>query len=386
MRRRAKGSGTIFKKKDGRWAAEINVPLANGGQKRVYISSKNREIVRAKLNKIRNDKTLHIPFTEKEWTVGDYFDYWLQNIQSKRIRETTMASYSLIIKNHIKPTLGGIKLRNLSVYDVRHALDTLEKRGCRGAVLQKYYQVLCTCLNCAKRDKLIHDNMALLVDKPKYIPEETAIWRVAEATHFLQTAREHPKYIAFLLLLTYGMRRGEVLGLRFSDIDFENNLIYVRQQINRINGRIVACDVKTTNSRRVLPLVPNVRFELMECIKKRNIILPEFNPKFTLGTQGTVVVSEAGTPLEPRNLARCFEIITKKAGLPRIKIHAIRHTTATILKDLEIPIKDAQLILGHANISTTLNIYTHGTPETQRNAIYAVEDRLLSKQTTLAIA
>jgi Site-specific recombinase XerD len=160
----------------------------------------------------------------------------------------------------------------------------------------------------------------------------------------------------------------------------------------------MARELKTKNSRRTLPLTPVVRAALLAHAEKNilttplnipisaalchlpvmnNSAIPPFNPYFELSTKGTVIVSGAGTPLEPRNLARCFHSLTKKAGLPRIKLHATRHTTATILKDLLVPIKDVQLILGHSNITTTLNIYQHGTPENFSASLSAAGQQLL---------
>ena len=311
MRRRTKGSGSIFKRGDGRWAGEVTVTKANGDSKRVYVSGKNRDVVRAKMQELQAKEKQQIPYSEKEWTVGEYLDYWIDEVQSKRIRETTLSLYKLIIKNYIKPTLGSLKLQKLTVYDVRAALNKLQEQGCRGATLQKYYQVMSTCLNCAMREELVQKNVVVLVEKPRYAPKETAIWTTEQAVHFLQSIKEHSQYIAFLLLLTYGMRRGEALGLRFCDIDFENNRIHLRQQIARINGAIKARDLKTANSRRTLPLVPNVRAALLELTEKREISIPPFNPEFEMSTEGTVIISEAGTPLEPRNLARYFRAYSK---------------------------------------------------------------------------
>jgi integrase len=173
------------------------------------------------------------------------------------------------------------------------------------------------------------------------------------------------------------MRRGEVLGLRYSDVDFENNLIHIRQQIDRINGKIMARDVKTANSHRTLPLTESVRLAILAHAASHGVALPPFSMQYNISTSGTIVISQANTPLEPRNLARSFHDLIARAGLPRIKLHAMRHTAATMLKDLAVPAKDAQLILGHANISTTLNIYQHGTPDTHRSAMTAVEQTLL---------
>jgi len=376
MKRRANGEGTIYKRDNGRWAAQAYVTLTNGERKRIFITEKTREAVIAKLREIKDQESRRVRYSEKDWTVAEYLDYWLTNIQQRRIRETTMMTYKIMIKNHIKPIIGGCKLRDLSVYDVRRAVDGLTERKCSGAIIQKCLRVLSACLNCAMREELIFRNVVQLVEKPNYAPKETVIWTAEQAAWFLQTIKAHQHYIAFLLLLTYGLRRGEVLGLRWRDIDFENGFIHVRQQIDRINGKITARDVKTANSRRSLPLMANVRAALQEHADKTGVILPQFAPHCELSTKGTIVVSKAGTPLEPRRLARYFDVLQKNAGLPRITIHAMRHTAATVLKDLNVPVKDAQLILGHSNISTTLNVYQHGTPETHRAAISAVEERL----------
>ena len=341
----------------------------DGSNGNISGTGKTLAIAQSRLNEKLKTVNQGLPYVDKDWTVGEYLDYWMNEIQIGKIRETTISTYRRMIKNHIVPTLGCHKLKKLSVIHIRLALNELKKRGRSGATLQKYLIILNACLNCALREEIIYRNVAHLVEKPKYTPRETAIWSAEQAVHFLLTAKAHPLFIAFLLLLTYGMRRGEVLGLRWCDIDFNNGWIHVRQQIDRIDGTMMARELKTKNSRRNLPLRPVVRTAMLHHAKKNGITIPQFNPYLELSLQGTIVVSKANTPLEPRNLARCFHLLTKKAGLPRIKLHATRHTTATILKELKTDIKDAQLLLGHSNVTTTLNIYQHGTPENQRNIV-----------------
>ena len=379
MKRRGNGAGTIFKRKDNRWSAETFVTLPNGLEKRVSKTSKSYETVRVWLRETKDRENKKIPYVEQDWTVAKYLDYWMEDVQPKRVRETTLAAYKMLIRCHIKPVLGGHKLRSMSVQDVRNAMANLEKKWHSGRTRQKCLQVLSACLTNAMREELLYRNVAQLVEKPKHTPKETVIWTTEQAARFLQETSGHPHYIAFLLFLTYGLRRGEVLGLRYEDIDFDNNLIYIRQQIDRIDGRMMARDVKTMNSRRTLPLTADVRIELVRHAKKNGVGISSFKPRLELSTKGTVVSSKVGTPLEPRNLTRCFEALTKQAGLPRIKVHAMRHTAATMLKDLHVPVKDAQLILGHSSISTTLNIYQHGTADTHRAAISAMGSRLLCR-------
>lgn len=378
MKRRANGEGSVYKRPNGSWSALVTVTMLNGDKKRKCVTARTRDAVSAKMRELLEQENRQIPHTEKAWTVSEYLDYWMQEIQINRTRETTMASYKVAIKNYIRPVLGNRKLRDLSTFDVRRALDSLQERGFSARTRLEFLRILSSCLSCAMREEVIFRNVAQLVEKPKHTPKKSIIWTAEQTTKFLQKAKSHPQYIAFILLLTYGMRRGEALGLRWTDIDFENNVIHVRQQIDRISGTIMARDLKTANSRRDLPLMSGIRTALLAHAKQHGITPPPFSPSVEYSTNGTVITSRAGTPLEPRNLARCFHELTKKAGLPRIRIHDTRHMAATFLKDLNVPVKDAQLILGHANISTTLNIYQHGTPETQRTAISGIETMLLN--------
>jgi integrase len=382
MRRRGNGEGSIVKRKDGRWSAQATVTLASGGTKRVCITTKEYETAKSKLCEILEQEKRNIPCSEKNWTVSDYLDYWMRDIQARRIRETTMALYEMNIRLYIKPTLGGRKLKELSVSNIRGALTVLDERNCSGRTKQIFLQIIRACLNCAMREELIFRNVASLVEKPKYTPKEITIWSVEQSALFLYTIKEHRLYIVFLLLLSYGMRLGEALGLRWSDIDFDNGIIHIRQQIGRINGKITARELKAQNSRRTLSLMKHVGAELMKHAKKEGITPPKFNPRFELSTQGTIATSKTGTPLDQRNLLRTFHKLTKEPGLPRIRIHSMRHTACTIMKDAGVPLKDIQLMSGHANPSTTMNIYIHGTPETQRTATSAVEKRLFSETAT----
>jgi integrase len=352
MRRRGNGEGTIFKRKDGRWSAQATVTLANGDTKRICITTKEYETARLKLYEILKQKSQNIPYSEKNWTVSDYLDYWMRDIQARRIRETTMELYEMNIRLYIKPTLGGRKLKELSVSNIRGALTVLDERDCSGRTNQIFLQIIRACLNCAMREELIFRNVASLVEKPKYTPKEITIWSVKQAALFLRTIKKHRLYIAFLFLLSYGMRLEEALGLRWSDIDFDNGIIHIRQQIGRINGKITARELKTQNSRRTLSLMRPIRAELMKHAKKEGITPPKFNPRFELSTQGTIATSKTGTPLDPRNLAKTFHKLTRELGLPRIRIHAMQHTFASNLVVHKTSLESVAGLLGHINTQT----------------------------------
>lgn len=157
------------------------------------------------------------------------------------------------------------------------------------------------------------------------------------------------------MLLLYGMRRGEVLGLRWSDID--ETTIRVRQQVQRVTGELLIGPVKTRAGKRDLPLLGLAEEALM--IRRGTQFLDAERLGDVWTDTGLVFSTRTGLPLEPRNLNRSFERVCDINGIRRVKVHALRHTTASLLKALGVPPKDAQVILGHANASTTTQIYTH---------------------------
>ena len=297
MKRRGNGDGSIYQRPNGSWSALATVTLVNGDKKRKCVTAKTRDSVKEKLRELLEQENRRIPYVKKDWTVAAYFDHWIRDIQVNRIRETTITSYTLVIKKYIKPVLGNHKLCTLSTFDVRRALEELKERGCSSRTKLEFLRILSSCLSCAMREELIFRNVAQLVEKPKHIPQKFIIWTAEQAASFLKTAKNHPQYIAFLLLLTYGMRRGEVLGLRWSDIDFDNGVIHIRQQIDRINGTITARDLKTANSRRELPLMGNVRTALYKHAEQNGVTPTPFSTQLEYSTQGTVVISRVNGKL-----------------------------------------------------------------------------------------
>jgi len=324
MKRRAHGEGTVYKK-NGKWAAQSFVTLSNGDKRRVFASGDTQKEALDKLQVIKNQESNHIPYIEKDWTLSEYMDYWLYEVQQNHLSESTMDSYRRTIKNHLKPALGGHKLKMLSIQNVRNGMDKIIGNGYDGSVASKCMQVLRTCLKCAMREELVMRNVATLVDKPKYTPDERVIWTAEQSAFFLQSVEGHPQYVAFLLLLTYGMRRGEILGLRYSDIDFGNNRIYFRQQYIRVDSGHKMSGLKTASSNRDVPLDPVIHTAILEHASKNGIKIPPFERKPSLSMDGTIIRSRANTPITPRNFLRCFQNLVKKLGLPHLTVHDKRH-------------------------------------------------------------
>lgn len=378
MPKRANGEGTIYKRADGRYEAAAFVTLVDGTRKRLRLLAKTREEAQRLLLERLSLEQRNIPTPVATWRLDAYLDYWLESVVAKNARPLTYTAYEQIVRSYIKPKLGSKPLAKLSVRDVQTAIQQMQAGGHGTRTIMKFRANLRAALNNAMREELIFRNVAALAKIPTWERKPITPWTVEEAARFLDTARGHRLHTAFLILVTYGLREGELLGLRWDDIDFKNNVINIRQQIQRLEGRLRAVPVKTSASQRSLPLVPTVRAELLALTKTRGLSVdltrsPEPNG---LSVDNLVNVSVAGGPIEAQNFLRSFRALTKRADVRNITIHHVRHTAATLLGALGVDGKDAQLILGHSNIATTRQIYQHGNVEHQRTAILAVENAL----------
>jgi integrase len=217
------------------------------------------------------------------------------------------------------------------------------------------------------REELTVRNLARLTELPTWERQPITPWTPDEARQFLTAARTDPLHPAFVLLLLYGIRRGEVLGIRWRDIDYEDNEIRIRQQLQRARGELQLGPVKTAAGRRDLPLLP-LATEVID-LRARAQAADRAERGRAWIDNGLVFTTRTGRPIEPRNLARSFHRICETNGLRAIKVHHLRHTTATLLKNLGVPARDAQLILGHSRLAITLEIYSHEDKEARRQAL-----------------
>ncbi|GAA0993375.1 tyrosine-type recombinase/integrase [Subtercola frigoramans] len=376
MPRKANGEGTIYKRKDGRFAGSAFVNTASGASKRVYVYGASRKTVHDKLLVHLDNSRKGLPAPETTWTVASYLDYWLANVVPVKNRPRTEELYESTIRLHIKPLVGSRRLTALTVKDVQEAINDLLERGHSIRTVHKMRTVLSSALGRAQREELVHRNVARFVELPAWERKEIQPWQSRDASQFLQSAQGHIWEVGYMLLILYGMRRGEVLGLRWSDIDLANDCFYVRQQIQRIDGALTAGPVKTSAGRRTLPLLPMMRQALEREAERRGVSMTD--SRFAVeDSQRLVIHSKTGQPVDPKNFVRAFKLLSAKAGLPIITVHHVRHTAATLLKNLGVPARDAQLILGHASVTTTQELYQHGDIKAQREAMGSIERMFL---------
>jgi integrase len=374
--RRGNGEGTVYLRKDGRWEAAAFVPTSSGRRKRVRTYAASREAARARLVALLDSAQRGLPQPDQAWRVGDYLQYWLNEVIRPTRREKTSELYESTIRLHIAPFMGGTRLSRLSVQRLQRLLTDRAAAGCSPRTIQLIRSILSSALSRAVKEELLSRNVARLLEVPHWQRKDVTPWTVAQVRTFLAAAAGSRYELAFLLLIHYGLRRGEVLGLRWRDIDFAGQTIHIRQQLQRTNAGLRRGPVKTAAGNRDLPLVPSVAAKLRA---RAETTSPE-NVTALLASPTLVFRSKTGQPIEPNNLVRAFHAIRQRARLPRISVHYLRHTTATLLKDLGVPARDAQLILGHAHISTTQQLYQHADASGQRRAMGQMSDVLKADQ------
>jgi integrase len=357
-RKRLNGEGTISgPRTDGRYVGAFYALTTAGTRKRVYVYGRTRAEAHERLVEAQSKANRGIPVPVQSWKLGPYLDYWLDNIVKPTRRPATYALYEMMVRLHLKPALGKHPVKRLSVPIVQSFLNGQLQAGQSVRNVQIMRQTLSTALSRAMREELVLRNVARLVELPTWEPGIITPWSSAEAMAFLAASADDPLSGAFILLLLYGMRRGEVLGLRWQDIDFDTKMIHIRQQIQRVQGELHIGPVKTRAGNRDLPLLGLAQ----NALARRKEVQAEdcANLGRTWADTGLVFTTGTGRPIEPRNLVRSFARICDHGGIRKISVHAIRHTTASLLKELRVPPRDAQVILGHANFSTTQQIYTH---------------------------
>jgi len=374
--RHANGEGSIYRRKDGRYEGAIYLQTSSGMRKRFRCYGKTREAVRTQLTAWQSRAQQGTPQPDHAWALGPYLDYWLSDVVRLNRRPKTYESYEATVRLYLKPNLGRTRLSRLTVAQVQTYLNAELAAGRSIRTVQLIRMVLSAALTRAMREELIPRNVARLIELPAWQRKEIRPWSAEQAAEFLSASRSDPLYPAFLLLMLYGLRRGEVLGLRWSDVDAAEQRLRIRQQILRVAGQLQIGPVKTSAGQRDLPLLPAVQ----DCLQELADQLSEQvrSQQRQPAASDLIFTTRTGQPIEPGNLLRSFDRIRAEQGLPRITLHHLRHTTATLLKNAGVSARDAQLVLGHAHISTTQQIYQHADLSGQRQGLTQLEGLLLT--------
>lgn len=372
----AKGDG-ITKRKDGRFMARYTVQTPDGPKRRTIYGKRYKDVETA-LAKARGDAARGIVFDDEKLTVSEYLDRWLQDAVRGTVRESTYSRDEYLVNNHAKPSVGRVKLKNLNAMHLqclyRERLDT----GLSSSTVQKLHHVLHKALARAVRWDLIPRNPADSVEAPKPTPKEIHPLSAPEARRLLAAAHGDRLEALYVLAVHTGMRRGELLGLKWDDVDLDTTTVRVRRTLTRVdNGRRLAIgEPKTKKSRRTV----NLTQRAVDALKSHRARQAE--EKLRGGSYedfGLVFAGESGGFINPSNLRqRSFAPLLKRAGLGSkpITFHDLRHTCASLLFQKNVHPKFVQDLLGHASVAITLDTYSHMLPGMGGEAAAAMGEAL----------
>jgi integrase len=384
-KRRGRSEGSIFfRESDNQWAGSVSLGYDGAGKrKRRTVYGASKQEVQVKLRELQSNASVGSLSDAGRLTVGDYLQRWLENTAKSKTRATTYARYEQLVRLHIKPILGGLQLSKLSTIHVESLYAEMERNGGTAWTRKMAGMVLTNALRHAVRLKLIPFNPAADVIKARPEEKEMLFLTDAQARLFLAAARAHRLHTLFVLAIGSGMRQGELLGLRWSDIDFEKSTVSVSRSLAQVNGQFTLKEPKSKQSRRTITLP---RFVMEALTEHRAAMLAEGNIAAAVFCTRTGqyfgksnLIRQVFRPILRRANDKVIEETTKTAVesalLPEIRFHDLRHTHATSLLGKGHSIKAVSQRLGHNSIEITLKTYAHVLP-TDDAALAAGLDRL----------
>ena len=386
-KRRGNGEGSITKRKDGKWQGSVLIGynLETGRPKRKYFYGRTRKEVQEKINEVALKVQAGTYREPSKLTVAEWFTTWLNDYMKPSLRPTTWESYKYQVNGHIIPALGHLKLAQLQTAHIQRLYNEKlhggrldgKDGGLSPKSVRYIHTVIHSALEQAKKEGMVTINPADAVKLPKREQKEIKYLDTEGVAKFLAAAKDSKYFVAFFLALNTGMRRGELLGLRWKDIDFEAGQLTVNQGLVRVSGQgLVFQEPKTKLSNRVINLAPAVVQVLKEHKKKqaeyRLMVGGIYRKDLDL-----VFANEIGEPLDPRAFTRVFERVIKKAGLD-VTFHGLRHTFATIALEQGVDVKTIQETLGHHSSAFTMDVYSSVTAKMKREAADKVGNLLAS--------
>lgn len=402
-RGRANGEGSIYPFRNG-YAAYVWVTTPAGEKKRKYVYGPDRETVHRKWLELHR-QAAERPVPTRVPTVGDWLETWLAEEVRPNLAPATAVNYGMFVRLYIAPVLGSIRLDRLTVQDVQRWLNGLRaqcqccvqgKDAARPAAQQRCCAIGECCespistrsasdvraafrsaLSSAMVRELITRNPAAKLKLPAARKKRRKAWTSEQARRFLEHARaaEEALYAAYVLVLVLGLRRGEVLGLAWQDLDLDGGELTVGLQLQRVGGKLLHRETKTEGSDATLPL-PGICVAALRWQKAQQDAARERAGSGWQDEAGFVFTTRYGTPIEPRNMLRSFHRLSASAGVPEITVHDARRTCATLLVDLDVHPRVIMQILRHAQISVTMEIYSQAPSEQTRQALHRLSESL----------
>ncbi|MER0445313.1 site-specific integrase [Streptomyces sp. Edi4] len=393
-RTRANGDGTVYQRKDSRWEAAGYVLAPGNTRKRIRVYGTTRKEALAKLTEKLANSNRGLPAPSAQGGLAAYLTYWLQNVAVHQLRENTHTRYTAVARLYLIPGLGKKKLAKLTAKDVRTWLNRLRTtcqcctRGLDTArdqprcctvgkccskrlsplTLAYVHSVLKSALEHAVREEEIPRNVARNVRTGTPRPRRFEPLTAEEARQFLAVARGHRLHALFELALHTGLRKGELLGLRWEDLDLAGGTASIRRTLQRTNSSgLTTLPTKTQSSERRIALAT----ECLHSLEQHHERQRQEGEASGTGwkASGYVFTRPDGSPIEGATLTRHFNTLLRRARLRRIRFHDLRHSAATLLLEQGVELVVIKELLGHAHIGVTASVYAHVRLRLQRDAI-----------------
>jgi integrase len=364
MNRRGAGEGSIVKRADGRWMAQVDLGWANGRRQRKFLYGKTRQDVARKLSVALRAHQEGMPMSNERVTVEAFLKDWLASSRGT-VRPKTWQTYECYIRRHAIPALGRLPLAKLEPRHLQRLYSDKLEAGLSPTSVHHLHAILHRALGRAARLGVVPRNVASLVDAPPMTHHEMRTLSPDEARRFLLAAADDRLEGLYVLALTTGMRQGELFRLRWADVNLEAQSLAVRGQ------------TKTAKSRRQV-LLSDVAVEALRRHAGRQG--DECQAAGSLWQEnGLVFANTVGGSLTTTNVTyRSFRPLLEAAGLPLIRFHDLRHTAATLLLGKGVHPKVVSELLGHSQVGVTLDLYSHVTPAMHRQAVLTFDELLRS--------
>lgn len=390
--KRANGEGSIGKwivnGVNKGWRASISAGRdENGKLIRKQFYGKTQKEVKSKLEEYKKQLNLGVLPADDKLTLEQWYYTWLFDYRIKDLKPTSFQKYEGIYRNYIKDTqLGRLKLKDLRATNVqKYYNDLMDKNNKPPSTIKEINTRIKPCLAEAEKQGYIQKNYCKLVTLPKNnTNKEIKVLTQNQQKSFISALASHGLEMLFLIAIGTGLRLGEILGLKWSDIDFNAGTLTVNRSLQRVTvidrdgnrvSKLIEQPPKTKNSLRTIPVPKNILSKL------KDHKVQQSKNKLQLGELYTnndyVFCDNLGYPIDDKRPNRNFRSILKKLGIEPIKFHGLRHTYATRLFEAGVPPKTVQALMGHANIDVTMNIYTHVMEETKVEAVEQIDNLFL---------
>lgn len=382
MSKRGNGEGSVCRRPDGRWQGSITIGRDDRGRLiRKYFYGKTRKETSEKLNRaieeLRDNRFIN---KSDNPTVEQWCHEWLWSYKRNSVKQKTFDQYETILRTHIISDIGDIRLADLKTMHIQRIINKMYDSGLSHRTIEVMKIVMHAALKQAQRNKLVGENVCENVVLPRKQPKHIRVLNEDEQTKLIAALKDNYIGRGLLFALYTGMRRGEVLALKWSDYDKNEKTISITKALSRVRTynkdgnktMLTVTTPKTDTSIRTVPLIDKAVELLAEHKRKQERYMELVGDYYT--DNDLIFSSSRGDYLDPGNFNRKLNKTVKKIGIPRISPHALRHSFATRGLEAEVSLKAMQELLGHSSITVTGDIYTHILKEQKRKEISKLND------------